>query len=195
MRRIIKSTQSKIIERQLTYRSGNNDELRQLLAEEQHSICAYTETYLTPSDDAHIEHFNPTLKNTIGDSYTNWFLVKSLWNTRKSRRWANYQPVLHPTAKDLEQRILYFDGNYVAADSSDIEAQNLIRLLDLDNARLADQRKRYIRSKKQQIDNLNQSAQQFIDELIINYPEGVYFIRPLEEELNIKVNFDLLKTA
>ena len=193
MRRIIKSDQSKIIERQVAYKTGNNDELRQLLAEEQRSICAYTETYLASSDDAHIEHFNPTLKDKIEDSYTNWFLVKSLWNTKKSKKWANYQPVLHPTAKDLEQRILYFDGNYTAADPNDIEAQNLIKLLDLDNAKLADQRRRYVRSKKQQIINLNQPAQQFIDELIVDYPEGVYFIRALEEELDIKVNFDLVK--
>lgn len=191
MRRVIKSAQSKIVDRQLAYKDGNNDELRQLLAEEQYSICAYTETYLASSDDAHIEHFNPTLKNTANDSYTNWFLVKSLWNVRKSTKWT--EPILHPTAEDLEQRILYFDGNYVAADPKDVEAQNLIRLLDLDNARLADQRKRYIKSKKQQIDNLNQSAQQYFDELIVEYPEGVYFIRAIEEELNVKVNFDLMK--
>lgn len=193
MRRIIKSADSKIIERQLAYKDGNNDELRQLLAQEQYSICAYTETYLASSDDAHIEHFNPTLKNTDSDSYTNWFLVKSLWNIRKSTKWA--EPILHPTAEDLAKRILYFDGNYAAADPEDIEAQNLIRLLDLDNAKLADQRKRYIKSKKQQIDNLNQSAQQYIDNLIIDYPEGVYFIRALEEELAVKVNFGLLKTT
>ncbi|GAB3785076.1 hypothetical protein GCM10028818_46180 [Spirosoma horti] len=192
MRRVIKLAQSKIIERQLTYKEGNNDELRQLLAEEQHSICAYTETHFGASNDAHIEHFNPTLKNTNSDGYTNWFLVKSLWNVRKSSKWI--EPILHPTAQDLEQRILYFDGNYVAADPSDIEANNLIKLLDLDNARLADQRKRYIRSKKQQINNLNQSAQQYIDELIVDYPEGVYFIRAIEEELGVKVNFDLVKT-
>lgn len=192
MRRVIKSAQSKIVDRQLAYKDGNNDELRQLLAEEQYSICAYTETYLASSDDAHIEHFNPTIKNTANDSYTNWFLVKSLWNVRKSTKWT--EPILHPTAEDLEQRILYFDGNYAAADPNDVEAQNLIRLLDLDNARLADQRKRYIKSKKQQIDNLNQSAQQYFDELIVEYPEGVYFIRAIEEELNVKVNFDLLRT-
>ncbi|GAB4048799.1 HNH endonuclease family protein [Spirosoma litoris] len=193
MRRIIKSADSKIIERQLTYKDGNNDELRQLLAKEQYNICAYTETHFEVSNDAHIEHFNPTLKNTDRDGYTNWFLVKSLWNVRKSNRWI--EPILHPTAEDLEKRILYFDGNYAAADPEDIEAQNLIRLLDLDNAKLSDQRKRYIKSKKQQIDNLNQSAQQYIDNLIIDYPEGVYFIRALEEELAVKVNFGLLKTT
>ena len=193
MRRVRKLIDSEIVKRKLAYKEGKNDVLRKILADEQYAICAYTETYLTSSDDAHIEHFNPTIKDTTDDSYINWFLVKSLWNTRKSKKWANYQPVLHPTAEDLEQRILYFDGNYVAADPDDVEAQNLIRLLDLDNAQLADQRKRYIKSKKHQISNTNQPAQQFIDELLVVYPEGIYFIRALEEELNVKVNFDLLK--
>jgi hypothetical protein len=194
MRRVIKSAESAILERCLTYRSGNNDELRQLSGKEQFYLCAYTETHFGTSDDAHIEHFNPTLKDTTQDNYHNWFLVKSLWNIRKSTKWADFQPILHPTSINLEQRILYFDGNYVAADPHDIEANNLIRLLDLDNAQLADERRRYVQSKKKQIDNLGQSAQSYFDELIAEYPEGVYFIRALEEELNLKVNFDLLKT-
>lgn len=193
MRRVIKSAKSKIVERQLTYKDGNNDELRALLAEEQHNICAYTETYLAASDDAHIEHFNPTLKNTAQDDYNNWFLVKSLWNSRKSKRWS--ESVLHPTAEDFEQRILYIEGDYVAADPNDMAVNNLIRLLDLDNARLADQRKRYVKLKKQEIEDANKSSQQYIDDLLPKYPEGVYFIRAIEEELNIKVNFDLLKTT
>lgn len=195
MRRVTKSAESEIGKRQLTYRSGNNDELRELLAKEQYRLCAYTETYLGASDDAHIEHFNPTLKDKPEDSYQNWFLVKSLWNTRKSTKWATYQPVLHPTADDLHERILYFDGNYVAADPGDAEANNLIRLLDLDNAQLANERRRYIREKKKQITNLDQSAQTYFDELITDYPESVYFIRAIEEERNVKVNFDLLKTT
>ena len=193
MRRVIKSAESKIIERQLKYKKTNNDELRQLLADEQHYICAYTETYLGASDDAHIEHFNPTLKDTAGDNYENWFLVKSLWNTRKSKKWVDDQPILHPTAEDLERRILYIEGDYEAADPDDIEATNLIRLLGLDSARLADQRKRYIRLKKQEIKDADKASQQYVDDLLINYPEGIYFIRALEEELNVKVNFDLLK--
>ncbi len=195
MRQVIKSAESKIIQQQLTYRKSTNEALRQLLADEQHNICAYTETYLGPSDDAHIEHFNPTLKNSTGDSYYNWFLVKALWNTRKSKKWIDNQPILHPTAEDLERRILYIDGDYQAADLNDIEANNLIRLLDLDNARLADQRKRYIRLKKQEIKDADKSSQQYVDALLMNYPEGIYFIRALQEELNVDINFELLKNT
>lgn len=195
MRRVIKLAESAIIKQQLTYKEGQNDELRRLLADEQHNICAYTETYLAASDDAHIEHFNPRLKNELSDNYNNWFLVKSLWNTKKSKKWSDYQPVLHPTAEDFEHRILYIDGDYAVADPGDIEASNLLRLLDLDNARLADQRKRYIRLKKHEVQDAKKSSQQFLDDLLKSYPEGVYFIRALEEELQVKVNFDLLKTT
>ncbi len=191
MRRVIKSGESKIIQRQLTYRDSDNDELRQLLADEQHNICAYTETYLGPSDDEHIEHFNPTLKNKPGDGYTNWFLVKGLWNTRKSKKWAAYQPILYPTHDTFDDRILYIEGDYVVADENDIEAVNLVRLLDSDNAKLADQRKRYIKLKQQEIVDAGKSSQKFVDDLLVCYPEGVYFIRALENELNITINFDL----
>lgn len=194
MRRVIKSDESEIVKRQLAYRSSHNDEIREILANEQHCLCAYTETHFGASNDAHIEHFNPTFKNTTDDNYQNWFLVKSLWNTRKSTKWADYQPVLHPTANDLERRILYFDGNYVAADPDDLAANNLIRLLDLDNAHLADERKRYIARKRKEIDKLRQSAQAYFDDLIVDYPAGVYFIRAIQEELQVRVNFDLLKT-
>lgn len=194
MRRVIKLSNSAIVEQNLTYKKGSNEKIRALLAQEQHNICAYTETYLGASDDAHIEHFNPTLKGKTEDSYDNWFLVKSLWNTRKLAKWSAYLPILHPTAEDLEQRILYIDGDYAAANPNDIEANNLIRLLDLDNARLADQRKRYVRLKKQEIQDAGRSAENYINDLLLLYPEGVYFIRAIEEELGIKVNFDLVKT-
>lgn len=192
MRRVIKLTESKVLARKLAYKDGKNDELRQFLAEEQSNICAYTETYLGASDDAHIEHFNPTLKGKPNDGYLNWFLVKSLWNTKKSVKW--FAEIIHPTAADFEQRILYVEGDYAAADPNDVAANNLIQLLGLNNARLADQRKRYIKLKKQEIADTPKSSQQYIDDLLTDYPEGVYFIRALETELSVTVNFTLLTT-
>lgn len=192
MKRVLKSADSEIVQQQLAYKDGKNDTLRQLLAEEQHNLCAYTETYLGASDDAHIEHFNPKLKDQPEDNYHNWFLVKSLWNTRKSIKWL--EPILHPPATDLESRIIYLDGDYIVVDPTDFAAINLIKLLGLDNARLADQRKRYIRLKKREIIDSAKSSQQYFDDLLIDYPEGVYFIRAIEEELQVTVNFDLLNT-
>lgn len=193
MRRIVKVADSEIIKNKVTYKDGDNDKLREFLAIEQNRICAYTETYLGASDDAHIEHFNPTLKNTASDNYSNWFLVKALWNTRKSTKWEEYQPVLSPTTEDLEDRILYIQGNYIV-DRKDKEAAHLFDLLDIGNGRLAEERKRYIKRLRKHIAGLNQNPQHYIDTLLVECPEDVYFIRAIQEELSVIVNFDLLKT-
>ena len=118
--------------------------------------------------------------------------MKSLWNTKKSIKW--FAEIIHPTDHDFEQRILYIDGDYAAADPNDVAANSLIQLLGLNNARLADQRKRYIKLKKQEIADTPKSSQQYIDDLLMDYPEGVYFIRALEAELSVTVNFTLLTT-
>lgn len=194
MRRINKLADSEILKKNLTYKKGSgNKKLAQILCSEQFNICAYTETYLGRTDKKDIEHFNPTLKGKPEDSYENWFLVKAQWNGEKSKKWATYQPVLHPTAHDLEKRIVYFNGDY-DADSTDIEANNLIRLLKLDDFQLANTRKRYIKRIKETIDHSGKGNQEFIDDLLQTDPDGLYFIRAIEEELNVKVNFDLVKT-
>lgn len=196
MRKISKPGDSKIIAEGLTYKvGGDNSKLAQTLCSEQFNICAYTETYLGRSDKKDIEHFNPTLKGTAGDEYQNWFLVKAQWNSEKSTKWATYQPILHPTATDLEQRIIYVEGEYYPASIDDIEALNLIRLLKLDDEELASTRRRYIKRIKETINWSGKDSQKFIDDLLLTDRDAVYFIRALEEELNIKVDFDLLKTA
>ena len=195
MRRVSKPDDSLILQRQLVYKvNGDNKKLANLLGDEQHNICAYTETYLGRTDKKDIEHFNPTLKGTVADNYQNWFLVKAQWNSEKATKWLDYQPVLSPTATDLEQRLIYFDGEYIAA-STDQEALNLIALLKLDDAELAFERNCYLENLKETLELSGRPAQQYIDYLLMTKPSLVYFIRALEEELNVKVNFDLLKTT
>src|SRR5206468_1553056 len=89
----------------------------------------------------------PTLKDITADNYYNWFLVKHQLTKDKSCKWDKYQPVLHPTTGDFEQRAIYINGDYVAKDS-DEEAKNLIRLLQFDDPGLADKRKRYMKRKR-----------------------------------------------
>ena len=102
---------------------------------------------VTDADD--IDHFNPTLKDTDGDNYNNWFLVKHKWNKKKSNKWLNYQPILHPSAVDFEERVIYIDGHYLTKSETDIEAQNLIDLLQLDEPALADKKEKiYCKNKK-----------------------------------------------
>lgn len=194
MRRVNKPTHSNILQEALTYKvSGDNKKLAAALCNEQHNICAYTEAYLGRTDKKDIEHFNPTLKDTPDDSYQNWFLVKSQWNGEKASKWKNYQPVLHPTDRDFEQRIVYFEGEYIAS-SEDQEALNLIRLLKLDDPYLATERRDYLENLKETLDLSGKPAQQYIDYLLVTKPNLIYFIRAIEEELRVKVNFDLLKT-
>ncbi len=196
MRRVLKPITSAIIKERLIYKiKGDNKRLTQILNNEQHCICAYTELHLGRGVAMSVDHFDPTLKGTKADSYENWFLVSAEWNNEKSKKWSDYQPVLDPTDVDFEQRIIYIDSSYAAADPVDIYAANLVRLLKLDDSRMATRRKAYIKRKKEEIAERGISSQQFIDKLLVDYPEGIYFIRALEEELNVKVNFDLLKST
>lgn len=190
MRRAVKYPDSKIIDNNLGYISGksnNNKKIADILFEEQKKFCAYTDEYVSRTDAADIEHFDPTLKDTTADNYYNWFLVKHQWNKEKSYKWKNYQPILNPAAEDFEERVIYADGDYVAKSNTDIEAQNLISLLKLDDPGLADERKRYIKRKREEIKIFGQDETAFFFTLINNNPPGVSYLRAIKEEFGVDV--------
>jgi hypothetical protein len=198
MRRIEKNEDSLIIKEGLSYQKGDSKRIAEILREEQYSICAYTEEYMGRADKADVEHFDPTIKPTDRDGYQNWFLVKAQWNNEKGRkaRWIKHQPLIHPTAVDFEERIKYNEGHYVLHDADDTEAKNLRSYLKLDDEELARQRIFYIERIKEEIAMSGLTSQEFIDWRISTpkYLSTIYFIRAIEEELNVKVNFDLVKT-
>lgn len=147
MRRAFKHPDSKILTEELNYipaNSHNNKKIAEILVEEQKKFCAYTDEFISRTDSGDIEHFNPTFKGTPQDNYNNWFFVKHQWNKEKSNKWVQFQPILHPTSQDFEERVIYVKGDYVVSSDSDVAAKNLIDLLQLDNASLADKRKKYI---------------------------------------------------
>ena len=190
MRRAIKYPDSEIIRKDLKYKSNNsanNKKIAKILLKEQKKFCAYTDEFISRTGSADIEHFDPTLKGTPGDNYNNWFLVKHLWNQEKSYKWKNYQPVLHPTAEDCEERIIYVDGDYVAKSGEDIEAQHLISLLKLDDAGLADERKRYIKRKRELIEIWGMGNAKFFETLINEYQEGISYPRAIKEEFGVDI--------
>lgn len=190
MRRAVKYLDSKIIENSLRYISGNsvnNKKIASILFEEQRKFCAYTDEYISRTDSGDIEHFNPTIKDTPDDNYSNWFLVKHQWNKEKSYKWKNYQPILHPTAEDFEERIIYFDGDYFAKSDGDIEAQNLINLLKLDDAGLADERKRYIKRKREEIKLFGEDETTFFTALLNDDPPRVCYLRAIKEEFGVDI--------
>lgn len=194
MRRVDKGKESKILADNLMYSSentNNNRKIAEILLLEQKSFCAYTDEYINRTDARDIEHFDPTLKDSPQDSYNNWFIVKHKWNSEKATKWSRFQPVLHPTALDLEKRIIYLNGDYVAASSSDTEASNLIKLLKLDDAILAENRKKYIARKHQEIREFNIEASAFFEDLIRSYPGGISYLRAIKEEFEVNL-WDLM---
>ena len=190
MRRIIKDDNSEIISQNLKYievNSTNNSNISKLLFKEQKGFCAYTEEYMGRADARDIEHFNPNLKGTNADDYQNWYLVKHQWNSEKASKWNQFQPVLLPTNPDFNTKIVYDNGDYRVADSNDFESTNLVKLIKLDDLILADERKKYIRRKKDEIEKYGLFAKDFFEVLIKDNINQISYIRAIQEEFNIDI--------
>jgi hypothetical protein len=190
MRRLIKDDNSEIVSHNLKYIEGNstnNQNISKILFKEQKGFCAYTEEYIGRADAKDIEHFNPKLKGTNNDTYSNWFLVKHQWNSEKSSKWEKYQPVLYPTDENFNSKIIYDNGDYIVADSTDVESSNLVKLIKLDDLILADERKRYIKRKKDEIEKFGQSANDFFIILIQADLKQISYLRAIQEEFNIDI--------
>ncbi|MCW3089435.1 MAG: hypothetical protein JWP81_504 [Ferruginibacter sp.] len=188
MRKAFKSEESAILKDRLKYivnNSRNNLKIATILLSEQKGFCAYTDEYLSRTDAKEIEHFNPTLKGTNEDDYCNWFLVKRQWNSEKSTKWVEFQPVLHPTDPNFEQRIIYLDGDYFAASEDDLEALNLIKLLKLDDPALAEKRKKYIARKRQEMEAFQEDAHTFFLNLLDDDYCHLSYLRAIKEEFGI----------
>jgi hypothetical protein len=188
MRRVVKDPASVVITNNLSYipgNSANNRQLADVLLSEQKGFCVYTDEYISRSDARDVEHFNPSLKGTAEDSYNNWFVVKHQWNKEKSDKWGNYQPILHPTADDFEERVVYIDGDYFAVSEDDLEAKNLIKLLRLDDPALAIKRKKYLTRKRDEMSVYGVDALSFFMTLIEDDICQVHYIRAIKEEFNV----------
>lgn len=190
MRRAVKDPASAIITGNLNYisnNSANNKRIVDILLGEQKMFCAYTDEYISRSDAKDIEHFNPTLKDTDQDNYYNWFVVKHQWNMEKSEKWDKFQPVLHPTALDFEERIVYIQGDYVVKKIDDIEAKNLSDLLKLDDIHLANNRKKYIARKRDEIALDGNGVYDFFATLMNADVCQIKYTRAIKEEFGIDI--------
>lgn len=189
MKKQHKLNESPIVQNSWQY-PKHRPEIQKQLLDEQNNLCAYTETYLDRTDKKDIEHFNPTLKNTENDGYQNWFLVKSQWNTEKGStpRWLEHQPILHPTNENFEERVRCIGGEYICHPDDD-EAEKLIKYLKLDDPILTSKRKAYLQRRKETILYKGIDAETYFKELLEKEPERVIYIRAIEEEFKIKINF------
>ncbi|KAF2513452.1 hypothetical protein [Flavobacterium foetidum] len=188
MRRVLKNNDSEIIKSGLNYIEGNsynNSKISKILYKEQKGFCTYTEEYLGRADARDIEHFNPNFKGTANDSYSNWFLVKHLWNSEKSTKW--FEQILLPTDENFETRIVYDNGDYRVSDADDIGATNLIKLIKLDDLMLADERKKYINRKRNEIKAFGLSPEDFFSILIEDDIRQVSYLRAIQEEFGIDI--------
>lgn len=189
MRRAIKGDNSRIVTEELKYKpqnSTNNRKIAEILWKEQKGFCAYTNEYISRTDARDIEHFNPTLKGTDDDHYSNWFLVKHQWNLEK-KNWIEFQPVLHPTADKLEDRIVYWEGDYFVKTEADTEAVNLLKLLKLDDPELAEKRKKYIRRRKEDIAIRENDPLTYFINLISDNECEVSYPRAIKEEFGVDI--------
>jgi hypothetical protein len=184
MKRIIKSPDSKIIQKRLIYKKGGNKELSSILLKEQKNFCAYTEEYIGINDAVDIEHFNPNLKYSEADSYQNWFMVKHKPNNLKRTNWI--EPILHPTVEDFERKLIYFDG-YFFHNPEDIETKNLIDLLNLNDEIFVKNRKKYIERRKERIKEKGVSEEEYFKEKINFEIDSIKYLRAIQEEFKINI--------
>ena len=189
MKRIFKSSTSEIISQNIQYKTnGNNSKLGELLLKEQKCFCAYTEHYIGYDDANDIEHFNPNLKDTPQDNYYNWYKVKHLPNQRKTNNWINN--ILMPFDEEFELRVLYNDGEFYAK-LYDEATNNLIVLLDLNNPKRIEDRKRYIKRRKEAIHDKQIKSEQeiknYFQEKINKEISSIKYLRGIQEEFKIDI--------
>lgn len=184
MKRICKNPDSEIVLNKITYKKSGNQNLRSILLKEQKNFCAYTEEYIGNNDAVDIEHFNPNLKYLENDSYQNWFMVKHKPNNLKRTNWI--EPILHPTAEDVEARLIYFDG-YFLHQPEDIETKNLIDLLNLNDEIFVRNRKKYIERRKDRINERSIPPRDYFQEKINSEIDSIKYLRAIQEEFKIDI--------
>ncbi len=185
MQSILKISTSQILANQYEY-PRDRVQILKILDQEQNNFCAYTEEYCSPGFSRDVEHFDPTLKNTVRDSYYNWFSASSRINRKKGskKRWSKYQPILHPTASDLPIRLIYSDGYYIKANPTDIQAENLSRYLLLNDLGLPKERKDYIDCLKHLLRGFNNSIES-LKAFLLKYPNIVKYKTAIQTEFGI----------
>lgn len=189
MKRVLKSPDSSIISGKITYKSnGNNSKLGTILLKEQKGFCAYTEHYIGFDDANDIEHFNPNLKDLLEDNYYNWYKVKHLPNQRKTNNWIAH--ILMPYSEDFENRVIYNEGEYFAKPNDD-EANNLIILLDLNNQKRVEDRKNYIKRRRESINDRKLQTdieiKKYFQDKIDNEINSISYLRAIQEEFKIDI--------
>ncbi|MCI0488016.1 MAG: hypothetical protein L0229_15610 [Blastocatellia bacterium] len=178
-----KSEHSKVIANEWQY-PKDSTRIREELLNEQKGFCAYSERYIKKTDAIDVEHFDPRLKHTESDSYWNWYTVLHWMNIRKPRKIEPFEPILKPYSDDLQQRIKYQYGQFLAVNSTDREAENLIDYLRWNSPELTEERQKHIRRIRVVQRLCGEDQEAFFDHLL-NDPDNLSFFSALSVELDL----------
>lgn len=147
-------------------------------------FCAYSERYMRRTDAVDIEHFDPRLKKTQDDSYWNWYAVLSWMNRHKPRHIEPFEPILQPYSEYVRHRIQYRDGQFLAANPDDQEANNLIKYLGWNSPELTSDRQKHVKRARfvQQTFGDDQAA---FHSFLLSDPDNLSFFSALSAELGL----------
>lgn len=187
MKYLQKIDASEIVEEEWTYdKKSDRPKIKRVLLEEQQGFCAYSERYVGKTDAVDIEHFDPRIKNTTNDNYRNWYAVLHWLNIHKPKLIVPHLPILHPSAADLSERIIYEDGLFQIVEEGDTEAENLINFLGWNKPEVVEDRQKHVQRIQFMKEMLNDN-ELFLNQLR-NDKMNLSFATALEVELGIDVD-------
>jgi hypothetical protein len=162
--------------------SKNDLKLKAALIQEQKGFCAYTEAYIKQTDKTHIEHFDPTLKHR--DNYYNYYAVIP---------WANFSKLgktysgslFFQDPRELEQRIGYENGSFVALNDEDHESKDLIEFLGFNEPELFDDRRDHILRLREHFEVHCKGSKEKFKAYLARHRHELSFPTAIEAEFNI----------
>jgi hypothetical protein len=190
MRYLRKTPASKILAAGWIYNdqdSRENRKIRDELLREQHQFCAYSEKYVQPTESCDVEHFDPRLKHTPQDDYWNWYAVLHWMNNHKPRI-DRFLPLPAPHSPNLFERIRYEDGQFLAIDEADREADNLIRFLGWNRPELARERNNHVSRIRALRDAFLEGDEREFLAYLSEHPQELSFATALQAELGIDIS-------
>ncbi|MFN6075996.1 MAG: hypothetical protein ACK46Y_10545 [Fluviicola sp.] len=128
MKFLSKNSESEILKKKIVYKkNADNQHLLNLLIEEQHNFCAYTDKFFENLESIDVEHFNSSLKETEKDDYFNYYAVlhkSNLYKIKKDKKYKDvsfFETLFFQNKVDLDSRIQYVKGGfYEEVDLDDI---------------------------------------------------------------------------
>lgn len=168
-------------------RQSDRPKIRAKLLMEQKGFCAYSERFIRHTDETHIEHFDPRLKETLQDDYYNWYAVLPWFNSHKPKQIEPFLPILSPNSPDLFNRIAYQKGVgiFQPVNFEDVEAKNLVHFLKWDSFELYQDCQKHIQRIR---DLFELCGDEFLfRSKLISDKDNLSFATALKAELGIDV--------